>query len=53
MKDVTSKFLPTGGTALVNDAGGYPGGTNNVDIDNLNANFQYLVNQYLILITVL
>ena len=39
MKDVTSKFLPTGGTALVNDAGGYPGGTTQVAIDNLNANF--------------
>ena len=39
MKDVTSKFLPTGGTALVNDAGGYLGGTTQVAIDNLNANF--------------
>jgi len=38
MKDVTSKFLPTGGTALVNDAGNFPGGTP-VAIDNLNANF--------------
>ena len=38
MKDVTSKFLPTGGTALVNDAGGFAGGTP-VAIDNLNANF--------------